>query len=75
MTTIKSALQEFKRKQLEDALIATRGAYDAAERLGISPKTLYNWLAKFGLIEDDGKVRVRKLRVRLRLQRSTGNEL
>lgn len=63
------------KERLEEVLISTRSAYRAAKFLGIEAKTVYNWMRRFGMIEQDGKIRVRKIIVRLREKRSTLNTL
>lgn len=57
-------------KKFEQALLETRNAKKAADLLGIHPRSVYTLIVKFGLCEEDGSVRVRKIVPRLRAKRS-----
>jgi hypothetical protein len=62
---------KLKREQLEEAILETRSAVKAASLLRIAPKTVYALIVKFGLCEEDGSVRVRKIVPRLRAKRAS----
>ncbi len=72
MTTRRRFTEEFKEEAANQVIVAGHSVADVAARLGVSGKSLYNWVRKYEkpkeqrVSEDDTQSELRRLRAELK---------